>query len=158
MGVSGCGKSSVGALLAERLGVDFLEGDDLHSPASITKMAAGEHLADDDRGPWLCAVADWLGRRSSEGGGVVSCSALKRSYRDLLVNAAPTAVFLHLHGQPDVLRERMRGREHFMPASLLDSQLSVLEPLKADENGVTLDIGPSAEQIVTNFLVACGGP
>ena len=103
MGVSGCGKSSVGALLAERLGVDFLEGDDLHSPASITKMAAGEHLTDDDRGTWLCAVADWLGERSSEGGGVVSCSALKRSYRDLLVNAAPTAVFLHLHGHPDVL-------------------------------------------------------
>uniref|UniRef100_UPI00292F3BBC gluconokinase n=1 Tax=Clavibacter michiganensis TaxID=28447 RepID=UPI00292F3BBC len=140
MGVSGSGKSTVGDLLAQDVGVPFIDGDDLHPEANRRKMAEGHALDDDDRRPWLEEVGRALAGRP-EGGPVVACSALKRSYRDILRAAAPDAVFVHLAGDHELLAERLGSREgHFMPSSLLASQLRTLEPLGDDEQGITLDI------------------
>jgi len=140
MGVSGSGKSTVGEILAQDAGVPFLDGDDLHPESNRRKMAEGHALDDDDRRPWLEEVGRALAGRP-EGGPVVACSALKRDYRDILRAAAPDAVFVHLAGDHDLLAERLGGREgHFMPSSLLASQLRTLEPLGDDEQGITLDI------------------
>ncbi len=139
MGVAGSGKTTVGRGLADALGVPFVDGDDLHPPANIAKMARGAPLDDDDRRPWLEAVGAWLAERPA---GVVACSALKRSYRDLLRTAAPGAVFLHLSADRDAIVERVADRPgHFMPASLVDSQFADLEPLGGDEAGATIDVG-----------------
>jgi gluconokinase len=147
MGVSGAGKSTVGALLAERLGVPYAEADAFHSPANVAKMAAGVPLDDDDRLPWLDAIGAWAFAHRA-GGGVVSCSALKRSYRDRLRAAAPGLLFLHLSGDRELIAGRMAARAgHFMPASLLDSQLATLEPLQADEAGVTIGVELGPEEI-----------
>ncbi|MDF3290378.1 gluconokinase [Streptomyces silvisoli] len=145
MGVSGSGKSTVGGLLAERLGVPYAEADDFHPPANIAKMSAGHPLDDADRSPWLDAIAAWITDRGREGG-VVSCSALKRSYRDRLRAAAPDLFFVHLDGPPELIASRLAARmEHFMPAGLLRSQLEALEPLEPDEAGavITIDGGPA---------------
>ncbi|WP_269856216.1 gluconokinase [Streptomyces sp. RPT161] len=145
MGVSGSGKSTVGGLLAERLGVPYAEADDFHPPANIAKMSAGHPLDDADRAPWLDAIAAWITDRGREGG-VVSCSALKRSYRDRLRAAAPDLFFVHLDGPPELIASRLAARmEHFMPAGLLRSQLEALEPLEPDEAGavITIDGGPA---------------
>ncbi|MBP2458967.1 carbohydrate kinase (thermoresistant glucokinase family) [Clavibacter michiganensis] len=140
MGVSGSGKSTVGEILAQDAGVPFIDGDDLHPEANRRKMAEGHALDDDDRRPWLERVGLALAGRP-EGGPVVACSALKRSYRDILRAAAPDAVFVHLAGDHELLAERLGSREgHFMPSSLLASQLRTLEPLGDDEQGITLDI------------------
>ncbi len=140
MGVSGSGKSTVGDLLAQDVGVPFIDGDDLHPEANRRKMAEGHALDDDDRRPWLEEVGRALAGRP-EGGPVVACSALKRSYRDILRAAAPDAVLPHLAGDHELLAERLGSREgHFMPSSLLASQLRTLEPLGDDEQGITLDI------------------
>ncbi|PPF68318.1 gluconokinase [Clavibacter michiganensis] len=140
MGVSGSGKSTVGDLLAQDAGVPFIDGDDLHSESARRKMAEGHALDDDDRRPWLEGIGRVLADRP-EGGPVVACSALKRSYRDILRAAAPDVAFVHLAGDHDLLAERLGHREgHFMPGSLLASQLRTLEPLGDDERGVTLDI------------------
>ncbi|KZC94105.1 MULTISPECIES: gluconokinase, GntK/IdnK-type [unclassified Clavibacter] len=140
MGVSGSGKSTVGEILAQDAGVPFLDGDDLHPESNRRKMAEGHALDDDDRRPWLEEVGRALAGRP-EGGPVVACSALKRDYRDILRAAAPDAVFVHLAGDHDLLAERLGSREgHFMPSSLLASQLRTLEPLGDDEQGITLDI------------------
>lgn len=130
MGVSGCGKSTVGSLLARRLEVPFLDADALHPPANVAKMSAGVPLTDEDRMPWLDAVAREL---AAPGSVVVACSALRRSYRDTIRATAPDAVFVHLQGLRDLLAARIAARlDHFMPASLLDTQLETLEPLAAD--------------------------
>ena len=151
MGVSGSGKSTVGAALARRLGVPFADADALHPQANIAKMAAGEPLDDDDRHPWLERVGEWLADHGD--GGVVSCSALKRGYRDQLRAHCPQVRFLHLSGSADVIGRRLAGRTgHFMPAALLRSQLDTLEPLGADEAGMTVDIDRDVAQIVDEFL------
>ncbi len=142
MGVSGCGKSTVGRLLADRLRVRFVEGDALHSARSVAKMAAGIALTDADRHGWLQAVAEQVAHSSAEVGGVVvSCSALKRSYRDLLRAGAPDLRFVFLHGERDLLAERLARRSgHYMPPSLLQSQLDTLEFPAEDEAPIRLDI------------------
>lgn len=148
MGVSGCGKSTVGRALAARLGVNFVEGDALHSERNVAKMAAGIPLTDADRHGWLQAVAEQISNPTAAARGVVaSCSALRRRYRDLLRAGAPDLRFVYLHGAPALLAERMAGRSgHYMPGSLLESQLATLEPPDADERAIALDIAlaPSA--------------
>lgn len=143
MGVAGSGKSTVGALLAARLGLPFVDGDALHPPANVTKMAAGLPLDDDDRAPWLDAV----GERLASGGVVVACSALRRAYRDRLREAAPAARFVLLHGTRELLAARLAARsDHFMPAALLDSQLATLELPTPGEEVRVYDIAlPPAE-------------
>jgi gluconokinase len=146
MGVSGVGKSTVARLLAERLGVELGDADTMHPAANIAKMSAGIPLTDADRRPWLEAIGRWMHARADVGC-VVACSALKRSHRDILRAACPCAVFLHLTADPELLANRIGHRvAHFMPASLLDSQLATLEPLGPDERGVTLDASPPPEQ------------
>jgi len=152
MGVSGSGKSTVGAALAQRLRVPFADADDFHPPANIAKMTAGEALDDDDRHPWLASIGEWLAAHA-ETGGVMSCSALKRSYRDQLRSHAPTAEFVHLHGSRDVIAKRQASRPgHFMPASLLDSQFATLEDLAPDEHGQVVDVDQSVDAIVQAYI------
>ena len=152
MGVSGCGKSTVGAALAQRLRVPFADADDLHPPANIAKMSAGEPLDDQDRHPWLEAVGQWLAEHDATGG-VMSCSALKHSYRDQLRSHAPRVEVLHLHGSRDVIARRQASRPgHFMPASLLDSQFATLEPLSPDEHGLVIDVDRSVDAIVQGYI------
>lgn len=143
MGVSGCGKSTVGGVLAGRLGWEMGEGDDLHPAANVAKMAAGHPLTDDDRRSWLGLVRGWIDEHVLAGQpGVITCSALKRSYRDVLRN--DHVVFVHLTGSRDQLLARLAARHgHFMPISLLDSQLADLEPPGPDEQALQIDIGPS---------------
>jgi gluconokinase len=143
MGVSGCGKSTVGGVLAGRLGWDLGEGDDLHPPANIAKMAAGHPLTDTDRWQWLGRIRAWIDQHvEAEQPAIITCSALKRSYRDVLRN--DHVVFVHLTGSRERLAARLAVRHgHFMPLALLDSQLADLEPPGPDEQAVTVDIGPS---------------
>lgn len=148
MGVSGSGKTTVGGRLATRLGVPFAEADDFHPPANIAKMAAGIPLDDADRLPWLEAVGGWLADRGA-GGGLVTCSALRRSYRDLLRRHAPRLCFVHLDGPADLLARRLAQRRgHFMPLSLLRSQLLTLEPLEDDERGAVVRVEGDPGQVV----------
>lgn len=151
MGVTGSGKSTVGVALAERLGVPFGDADDFHPPANIAKMSAGTPLDDGDRLPWLRAIGEWLA--SQRDGAVASCSALKRAYRDVLREAAPGVVFLHLHGEPDTVRERVAARTgHFMPESLVQSQYDALEMLGDGEAGVVLDFRLPVAELVDAFV------
>lgn len=148
MGVSGCGKSTVGKLLARSLRAEFLEGDDLHPPRNIERMAAGIPLTDNDRRDWLLEIAQQLADAHASGHAlVVSCSALKRSYRDMLRTAASQLAFVHLHASRELLEARLAARPgHFMPGSLLDSQLQTLQPPGTDEHAITLDAAlPPAE-------------
>ena len=151
MGISGVGKSVVGHALADRFSLEYADGDDFHSEANIAKMSAGTPLTDDDRWPWLDDIGRWLADHDKVGG-VISCSALRRAYRDVLVAAAPRTQFLHLTGDHELIRSRMEHREHFMPSSLLVSQEETLEPLQDDEDGWALDIAPEPEQIVNQFV------
>ncbi|MEG9225725.1 gluconokinase [Aeromicrobium sp. Sec7.5] len=155
MGISGTGKSAVGRAVADRLGLPYADGDDYHPRSNIEKMSAGKPLTDEDRWPWLELVATWIAEHEG-GGGVIACSALKRSYRDVLRRGAPDVVFLHLAGDHDLIQERMEKRDHFMPATLLASQESTLEPLEDDEQGWELDITPSIEEIVDEFVTRAG--
>ncbi|GAA3487397.1 gluconokinase [Streptomyces cremeus] len=146
MGVAGTGKTTIGPLLAAQLGVPYAEGDDFHPPANIATMSAGIPLTDDDRWPWLDAIGAWIRGRAGRGG-VVSSSALKRSYRDRLRSAAgEDLVFVHLTGSRELIADRMAQRRgHFMPTALLDSQFATLQPLGPDETGVEVDVvgGPA---------------
>jgi gluconokinase len=151
MGVSGSGKSTVGAALAQRLRVPFEDADDLHPSANIAKMSRGEPLDDSDRYPWLELVGEWLAVH--EDGGVMSCSALKRKYRDQIRGIAPTVRFLLLEGSQEVIAARQAARPgHFMPASLLSSQFATLEPLAPDEDGIVLEVDQSVDAIVQGYV------
>jgi len=151
MGVSGSGKSTVAAALAQRLTVPFADADAFHSDANIAKMAAGQPLDDEDRYPWLEAIGEWLARHGD--GGVMSCSALKCKYRDQLRAHCPLVEFLHLSGSPELIARRQAGRPgHFMPAALLKSQFNTLEPLGPDERGITIDVNEPVDAIVDTFL------
>jgi gluconokinase len=160
MGVSGTGKTTIGVRVAARLGLPFLDADDLHSPASVRKMRAGMPLTDADRGPWLEAVAaEVAGAISADHGIVVACSALKRAYRDLLRAAAPTLRVVHLTGSPSLVRRRLEARTgHFMPPSLLDSQLETLEPPAADEDPLVLDIETPPDELVATIVERLSRP
>lgn len=155
MGVSATGKTSVGEQLADELGCEFVEGDSLHPQANIDKMSDGIPLTDEDRWPWLKAIAQLVAVRDGEGvSTVVTCSALKRSYRDVLRDAAPT-FFVHLHAPFEVLEERMQLRsKHFMPTSLLRSQFDTLEELADDEAGAVVDVTPPIDEVVEEAVNA----
>ena len=155
MGVSGSGKSTVGAALAQRLRVPFADADDFHPPANIAKMSAGHALDDTDRYPWLETIGEWLTEHND--GGVMSCSALKHKYRDQLREHCPTVRFVHLSGSPEVIGRRQASRPgHFMPPSLLASQFETLEPLGPDEQGYEINIAQSIDDIVEAYIVAAG--
>ena len=141
MGVSGSGKSTVAAILAGQLGWDLQEGDDLHPGTNVDKMAAGIALTDDDRWPWLDRVADWIRDHTTAGvPGIITCSALKRVYRDRM--SGEHVVFVHIAGSKDTIGKRLAARtDHYMPTSLLDSQFATLEPPDRDENALEVDIG-----------------
>lgn len=153
MGVSGAGKTTVGTSLAQTLRVPHADADDFHSEAAVSKMAGGEPLHDEDRRPWLESMGLWL--QGHGDGSVVSCSALKRRYRDTLRSFAPTAYFLHLSCDPTLAEKRVEAREgHFMPSTLIASQFEDLEPLEPDEAGLTIEVTPtkSVESVVAEFV------
>src|SRR4051812_1193769 len=151
MGVSGSGKSTVGAALAQRLRVPFEDADDLHPPANIAKMSAGHALDDHDRYPWLEKVGEWLAAPPDGGG--MSCSALKRKDRDQLRHPPPHLRFVLLEGPFEVISRRQASRPgHFMPASLLRSQFATLEQLQPDEDGVVIDVDQSVDAIVEGYV------
>ncbi|MCA1781161.1 MAG: gluconokinase [Intrasporangiaceae bacterium] len=154
MGVSGSGKSTIAAGLALRSGRALCEGDDMHPPENIAKMAAGIALTDADRRPWLQRLADWIAEHDETGRStVLACSALTRAYRDVLRGGADKVRFVHLTGPAEVLAERMGDREgHFMPGSLLRSQLDTLEALGPDEDGIVLDVRLDPDDLVDAAL------
>ena len=154
MGVSGSGKSTIAGRLAAELGWEYQEGDALHPPANVEKMKGGTALTDADRLPWLRRIAeridDWRARGRS---GVVTCSALKRSYRDVIVGACPDVVVVYLEGSPELIKQRLAQRRgHFMPPALLDSQFTVLEEPAADEKAIVADIAGTPEEIVNEIV------
>jgi carbohydrate kinase (thermoresistant glucokinase family) len=153
-GVSGAGKSTIGVALAERLGVPFVDADSLHSAENVAKMASGQPLSDDDRRPWLGAIAEKLQSSGSEGL-VMACSALRRPYRDFIRASAPSTFFVALSGSRELLQQRLSARAgHFMPAQLLDSQLATLEALEPDERGATISIDQDPDLIVAEAVAA----
>jgi gluconokinase len=156
MGVSGAGKSTIAQLLADRLGWTMAEADLLHPQANIDKMAAGTPLTDADRLPWLARIRDWISEHAAAGRPVVvSCSALKRSYRDLLREGAPGVHFLHMHGPEEVIWERIAARaDHFMPPALLRSQLETLQPLDPDEAGREFDVRSDVDALARSGVAA----
>ena len=156
MGVSGCGKSTIGRLLADRLLCDFIDADDLHPDANKKKMHAAIPLTDADREPWLHLVGHAIATEIDAGRGVVvACSALKRSYRDILRASAPGIEFLLLHGSRELLARRLEGRAgHFMSPALLDSQLATLEALQPDEHGIVIDIADNPIAMVDDAIAA----
>ncbi|WP_374454943.1 gluconokinase [Nocardioides sp.] len=155
MGVSGTGKTTVATELAEHFGWRFIEGDSLHPAANIAKMSAGVPLDDDDRQPWLEVLGRLLAFHHADGiSSVLTCSALKRSYRDVLRAGVPdgSVFFVHLAAPFELLLQRMESREHFMPPSLLQSQFDTLEPLRADEAGEVFDVSEPVEDVVRSVV------
>jgi carbohydrate kinase (thermoresistant glucokinase family) len=151
MGVAGSGKTTVGAMIAGRLGVEFIEGDQLHPAANVEKMAAGTPLTDDDRWPWLAAIGMEIGRRARAGKGVVAgCSALRRAYRDLLrEKSGADPIFVYLSGSRELIGERMKLRTgHFFPPSLLESQFGTLEPPEVDERHIVADLRLPLDEMI----------
>ena len=160
MGVSGCGKTTVAQILAQRLHWAFEEGDALHPQANVDKMAAGHPLDDADRAPWLAKVADWVDARLDAGeSGVITCSALKKSYRALIDRRGEGVEFVYLHGSRELIASRLATRHgHFMPTSLLDSQFETLEEPGADEPAIRVEIGEAPEAIAAAVVTALGLP
>jgi gluconokinase len=158
MGVSGCGKSTVGTLVARQLQWEFGDADWLHPPANVDKMQRGIPLTDQDRLPWLVKIAAWIdNRRRSDGRGVITCSALKRRYRDILVGGHEGVRLIYLKGDEPLIARRLATRhEHFMPATLLRSQFEALEEPGPDENPIVVSIEPSPIDITTQILSALG--
>jgi gluconokinase len=152
MGVSGSGKSTIAGILAGQLGWDLEEGDDLHPPANVAKMKSGEPLTDVDRWPWLDRVAAWITDHTTAGiPGIITCSALKRSYRDRMRD--PHVVFVHLAGSRDQIGQRLSARtDHFMPAALLESQAATLEPPGPDENTLVVDVGSKPAELAAEII------
>lgn len=158
MGVAGAGKSSVGIALAQALRVPFLEGDDLHPPRNVARMASGRPLDDEDRREWLAAIAARIDAARGTTGIVAACSALKRRYRDVLTTGGPV-LFVHLSGSRTLMTTRLAARRgHFMPASLIDSQFTALEPPQADEWAVTLPADAAIAEIVAAATTALTAP
>ena len=159
MGVAGSGKSTIAAALSRQLGWACAEADEFHPQSNIDKMTQGIPLQDEDRWPWLQEIQNWMTTKAKSGDStVLTCSALKQSYRQLLARAEGRVLFLHLHGEADLIGQRMQGREgHFMPPTLLPSQLATLEPLSEDElaaGSLRLDISKSPEELVMAILAA----
>lgn len=156
MGVSGVGKTTIGTLLADRLGWGYAEGDSYHPPENVEKMRAGTPLDDTDRAPWLAAIAADIDRwRASGQGMVVACSALKRAYRDILIGDRPDVRLVRLAGDEELIRARMEKRtDHYMPPSLLASQLATLEPPAEGEAAITVDVTWAPERCVDHILSA----
>ena len=159
MGVAGSGKSTIAAALSKHLGWACAEADEFHPQANIDKMSQGTPLQDEDRWPWLQEIQNWMTAQARAGHStVLTCSALKQSYRKLLAEAEGRVVFIHLHGEAALLSERMQGREgHFMPPTLLPSQLATLEPLTVEEldaGSLRLDITRTPEDLITAILAA----
>ena len=154
MGVAGSGKSTVARAVSAATGFRFAEADEFHSARAIARMRAGVPLGDADREPWLRALAAWITARDAEGlSTVLACSALRRRYRVILTAAAATVAFAHLDGPADLLRERVAQRpDHYMPASLVESQLDTLEPLAPDEPGVVLEASRSLDDLVGTII------
>ena len=154
MGVSGTGKSSVAEARSRELGSRFIEGDALHPESNVRKMAAGTPLTDEDRWPWLDLIVEAMREEAGRGGSlVVTCSALKRSYREVLAANGARTVFVHLAGSRELIASRLGGREgHFFPQALLDSQFDTLEPLRPEENGFTVDVASPLEREVEEIL------
>jgi ribose 5-phosphate isomerase A len=158
MGVSGVGKSSVAQELAARLGWPFEEGDALHPEANVAKMQAGIPLTDADRRPWLERIAAWIDeQRAKKQPGIITCSALKRSYRQIIIGDRPEVRLIYLRGGRDLIAQRLARRSgHFMPASLLQSQFDVLEEPDSGEHPLTLDVEPPASQIAGEIIRLLG--
>jgi gluconokinase len=155
MGVAGSGKTTIGAMLAGRLGWTYVDADDFHPPSNVEKMHAGIPLTDDDRWPWLQAIADWMRRQTDPA--VVTCSALKRKYRDVLREARPDLKLIYLDGSRELIEKRMVARHgHFFPKELLDSQFRDLEPPGPDEDALIVPIDGSPEQVVQEIINRLG--
>ena len=153
MGVSGSGKSTIAAMLAGRMRWEFEEGDALHPPANVAKMASGQPLDDEDRAPWLRAIAAQIGHWLQNGrSAVITCSALKRRYRDMLIGDRPNVRIVYLKGGRDLIAHRLAARQgHFMPAALLESQLAALEEPTEDEHPIVVEIGARPEVIAARI-------
>ncbi|MCW3813928.1 gluconokinase [Micromonospora sp. DR5-3] len=158
MGVSGAGKTTVARGISELTGLRFAEADEFHSAANVAQMRAGIPLEDAQRWPWLRALAAWMAERHAEGvSTILTCSALKRSYRDVLRQGPPEVEFLHLDGTAELIRDRLDRRVgHYMPASLLDSQRAILEPLEPDESGVVLEVSATPDELVATAISRLG--
>ena len=156
MGVSGCGKTTVASMLAERLGWKFAEADFFHSPANVEKMRSGTPLTDEDRAPWLEAIAMWIDEQRAAGThGVVTCSALKRRYRDIIIGNREDVALVYLKGDYDVIAKRLSARRHeYMPSSLLASQFEALEEPAPEERAIVQSIDDEPEKIVTRIIDA----
>lgn len=154
MGVCGCGKTTVAKVLAKQFGFELGEADDFHPAENIMKMSNGQPLTDEDRWPWLEILSDWLNREDKAGKRtVITCSALERTYRNKLQSTNAPLVFVHLDGTRELLLQRLHARtDHFMPATMLDSQLNTLEPLQEDEKGFVVDIDASPEDIAKTIM------
>jgi carbohydrate kinase (thermoresistant glucokinase family) len=160
MGVSGVGKSTLAAGLAKALALPFKEGDTLHPPENVAKMKAGRALSDDDRAPWLARIKEWVDTQLAHGqSGIITCSALKRAYRDQIGAQRTNVIYVHIAGGEDLIRQRIGGRKgHFMPASLLASQFAALEPPAADEHAITVSAADTPHAQVQAIVAALNTP